>query len=163
MSNQTLFNMKSKFLINFCLLFSVLLILQSCKDTVKENSENDEKKTEVIEIETKKEQRTTFDPSLDPLKVGEDFSKIYGDTLNIQMYEVTFKPGDSMGLHEHLDHTVYVLEGGKLLVYFNGTDPVEMELTKGMGFVSGPIVDAAVNVGETDITLLLHEILRPRE
>ena len=69
--------MKSKFLINFCLLFSVLLILQSCKDTVKENSENDEKKTEVIEIETKKEQRTTFDPSLDPLKVGEDFSKVY--------------------------------------------------------------------------------------
>jgi len=95
--------------------------------------------------------------------IGKNFSKVFADTLNIQMYEVTFKPGVSMGLHEHLDHTVYVLEGGKLLVYFDGTIPVEMDLPTGAGFVSGPVIDLSVNVGDTNVTLLLHEILRPRE
>lgn len=38
-----------------------------------------------------------------------------------------------------------------------------MDLPKGLGFISGPVTDAAVNIGDTDITLLMHEILRPRE
>ena len=147
-----------KFLVVICIVF-----IGCNTNAAKDKTINEESKIQAVEVETKTDERTTVDPALDPLVIGKEFSKVFGDTLNIQMYELTFKPGDSMGLHEHLDHTVYVLEGGKLLVYFNGTDPVEMDLAKGMGFISGPITDAAVNVGDTNITLLLHEILRPRE
>ena len=104
-----------------------------------------------------------IDPALDPLVVGKEFSKVFSDTLNVQMYEMTMKPGDSIGLHQHLDHSAYVLEGGTLMLYINGTEAVEMELVSGVGFVSGPLTDAAKNVGETTIKLLLTEIHRPRE
>ncbi|MCK5402398.1 MAG: hypothetical protein KAJ28_12260 [Flavobacteriaceae bacterium] len=157
--------MKAKVFTILCLLIVTGIVFVGCnnKNSTKDKPENSAIEAQAMEDETKTENRTTIDPTLDPLVVGKEFSKVFGDTLNIQMYELTLKPGDSMGLHEHLDHTVYVLEGGKLLVYFNGTDPVEMELAKGMGFVSGPITDTAVNVGETNITLLMNEILRPRE
>lgn len=104
-----------------------------------------------------------IDPSLDPLVVGEEFSKILADTLNLQMYEMTLNPGDSVGLHEHYDHAIYALQGGKLLVYMDGTEPVEMEIPTNYGMVSGPLKDAAVNIGDTPVTLLTIEIHRPRE
>lgn len=142
----------------------ICMIFFGCNTNAKKDkSANEESEVQAVEAQTKKDIRTTIDPALDPLVVGKEFSKVFGDTLNVQMYELTLKPGDSMGIHEHLDHTAYVLEGGKLLVYFNGTDPVEMELEKGIGFISGPVTDAAVNVGDTNITLLMNEIHRPRE
>lgn len=104
-----------------------------------------------------------IDPATDPLVVGKEFAQVFSDTLNVQMYIMTMKPNDSVGLHVHPDHSVYVLEGGKMLLYINGTDEVEMELETGAGFISGPLTDAAKNIGDTDIRLLIHEIYRPRE
>jgi hypothetical protein len=49
------------------------------------------------------------------------------------------------------------------VLYINGTDPVKMELKAGVGFVACPLTDAAKNIGETTIKLLLTEIHRPRE
>jgi len=103
------------------------------------------------------------DPLTDPLEVGKEFVQVLSDTLNVQMYLMTMKPGDSVGLHVHPDHTVYVLEGGKLMLYMNGTEAMEMELQSGIGFVSGPLTDAATNIGDTEIQLIISEIYRPRE
>src|SRR5258706_232966 len=55
-------------------------------------------------------QAASYDPLMDPLRVGAEFSKKLGDTLNIKMYEVTLNPGDSAMLHTHPDHTFYVLQ-----------------------------------------------------
>jgi len=104
-----------------------------------------------------------IDPLTDPLEVGKEFVQVLSDTLNVQMYLMTMKPGDSVGLHVHPDHTVYVLEGGKLMLYMEGTEAVEMELQSGVGFVSGPLTDAATNIGDTEIQLIISEIYRPRE
>ena len=54
----------------------------------------------------------TVDDALNPLNVYRDKTKIFADSLNVQMYELILEPGDSIGLHAHLDHTIYVLEGG---------------------------------------------------
>lgn len=124
---------------------------------------NEESVTDEVEIKSDVKAPIAIAPEFDPMIVGKEYSKVFGDSLGIQMYELTLKPGDSMGLHKHLDHSAYVLEGGKLLVYFDGTNPVEMDLPKGFGFISGPVTDAAVNIGDTVITLLMHEVLRPRE
>jgi hypothetical protein len=124
-------------------------------------------KSESQEIETQtqleSEPASGIDPELSPLKVGSEFSRFLSDTLNIQMYETTLNPGDSIGLHEHYDHAIYALQGGKLLVYIDGEDPVEMEIPTHYGMVSGPLKDAAVNISDSPITLLTVEINRPRE
>lgn len=103
-----------------------------------------------------------FDPALDPVTVAPEYLQMLGDTLGMQMYVLTMKPRDSVGLHQHLDHTVYVMEGGTLLVYVNGTDPVEYPLNMGDALISGPLTDAAINTGETTIKLLITEVHRPR-
>lgn len=104
-----------------------------------------------------------IDPALDPLEVGKEYVRKLADTLSLQMYELTLNPGDSVGLHEHYDHAIYALEGGKLLVYIDGTKPVEMEIPTSYGMVNGPLKDAAVNIGDAPIKLLTVEVHRPRE
>jgi hypothetical protein len=103
-----------------------------------------------------------YDPAMDGLLVGAQFSKKLADTLNVKMYEVALKPGDSATIHSHPDHAVYVLQGGKLAVYFGGTNRVVMDLPTGGGFVSGPLSDAAKNIGKTTIKLLITDMYRPR-
>ena len=102
-----------------------------------------------------------YDPALEPLTVGAAFSKKIHDTLNIKMYESTLKPGDSAALHTHPDHTVYVLKGGKLAVTMQGKGRVIMDLQTGTGFISGPLSDAAKNIGASTIKLLISDIYRP--
>lgn len=100
--------------------------------------------------------------AVNPLKVYSENAKVYGDSLNLQLYELILKPGDSIALHEHLDHSVYVLEGGTAMVWVNGTDPVEYNLQTGTGWLGGPLTDAATNTGDTTIRLLITEVFRPR-
>ena len=103
-----------------------------------------------------------YDPAMDPLTVGAQFSKLLHDTLGIKLYEASLEPGDSSLLHIHPDHIVYILEGGKLAVYFQGVERKEFDFKAGMGFVSGPLTDAAKNIGTTTVRMLIAEIYRPR-
>ncbi|MCM8568541.1 hypothetical protein NE848_04075 [Gramella jeungdoensis] len=159
--------MKTNIILSLILIVFVSLLTFGCKEkgtkeNPVENNPMEEKTVPQTNVDSM-EAMPVFDPSLDPLVIGKEFSKVFADTLNVQMYEFTMKPGDSVGLHQHLDHTIYVLEGGTLQVYVNGTEPVEMNLKAGEGFVSGPLKDAAKNVGETTIKWLATEIHRPRE
>ena len=154
---------RSPFTLVSLIFFGLVFNFTSCQQKVE---------TEEV-IETKEENNvpmlvdTTysfkFKKELDPLTVGKPFiNQLFVDTLLVQMYTSTIKPGDSMALHQHPDHTVYVLKGGTLKLSFNGSDPVEMEFKEGTGFMSGPASDYAVNIGETDVSFLIHEIYRPR-
>ena len=146
-------------------LILVVGIFWSCaqapaKENVNENSTEETQSNEIASEKT--HEKYQVEEALDPLKVYPNHAKVYADSLNIQFYELTLAPGDSIGLHEHLDHTVYVLEGGKATVWVNGTDEVEFDLKTGTGFLSGPLVDAAKNNTQAPIRLLITEIYRPR-
>ncbi len=104
----------------------------------------------------------TVDEAMNPLNVYRDKTKVYADSLNVQLYELILKPGDSIGLHSHLDHSIYVLEGGTATIWVGGTDPKEMTFTAGQGWLGGPLTDAAKNTGDTTLRLLITEIFRPR-
>ena len=84
--------------------------------------------------------------------------KMLGDTLGVVMYESVMEPGDSAVWHEHPYHTVYVLEGGTLTVYFEDMEPQLFELPQGAALIQPPLGDAAVNTGETTVRLLTHEL-----
>jgi quercetin dioxygenase-like cupin family protein len=154
--------MKTKIIPTLCVIMFVSILTFSCKETTTKADSTKEKTQSQVNVDNM-DTMPVMDPALDPLIVGKEFSRVFSDTLNVQLYEFTMKPGDSVGLHQHLDHAVYVLEGGKLMVYINGTDPVVMDLQAGVGFVGGPLTDSAKNIGETNIKLLLTEIHRPRE
>ena len=145
----------------FKLLVPAILFIAACNNTPATTATtNTDSTAKVVSGDTTTQPE--YDPSKDGLLVGAQFSKKLADTLNVKMYEISLKPGDSATLHSHPDHAVYVLQGGKLAVYFGGTNRVEMEFQPGFGFVSGPVADAAKNIGKTTIKLLIVDMYRPR-
>lgn len=104
-----------------------------------------------------------YDPAMDMTLMAADAVEMLGDTLGIKMYIATMAPGDSVGWHVHPDYTIYILDGGTMAVYRNGSDERQIiELPAGVGFVAPSASDAAVNVGNTTIRMLTHDIYRPR-
>jgi len=108
------------------------------------------------------DETVAYDPAKDPMVVGPQFVQKLADTLNVKMYIFTIKPGDTVSLHSHPDHLVYVLQGGTASISFDGKPPQNMEMKTGQGFVSGALTDAGKNVGKTTIKLLVADIYRPR-
>jgi quercetin dioxygenase-like cupin family protein len=138
-----------------------VLFLFSCSESANKTEKND-MDTTAATTNSDTSSMPAYDPAMDPLTVGAKFSKKLGDTLGIKMYEFTIKPGDSAAIHNHPDHIVYVLQGGKLLISFNGAAPQEMNLKTGTGFISPQLSDAGKNIGTTTIKLVVADIYRPR-
>ena len=149
----------------FNLLIPAILIFAACNDgaTTTETTNTDTTaNTSAQPVNGDTTMQPEYDPAKDGLLVGAAFTKKIADTLNVKMYELTLKPGDSATLHSHPDHAVYVIQGGKLAVYFGGTNRVEMDLQPGGGFVTGPVSDAAKNIGKTTIKAVIFDMYRPR-
>lgn len=105
-----------------------------------------------------------YDPAMEPLTVGAKFSKKLRDTLGVKMYEFTVKPGESWALHTHPDHTVYVLQGGKMALFVQAAGRQDtLTFPTGMALISGPLTDSGRNIGNTTMKLLVNDIYRPRE
>ena len=151
-----------QFKINFCF-FVVILVLSiiGCNEPATTSEKNEKDTTQVVS-NSDASTMPAYDPAMEPLTVGAQFIKKLHDTLNMKMYEFTIKPGDSAAIHAHPDHTVYVLQGGKALISFNGAAPQVMELVTGTGFIAPALTDAGKNIGTTTIKLIVTDIYRPR-
>jgi quercetin dioxygenase-like cupin family protein len=106
--------------------------------------------------------KPAYDSSMDAFTLGGPSIRKIADSLGIKLFIVTMKPGDTATLHSHPDHAVYVLEGGELTVSFQGGPRTIMKLQKGIGFVGGPLSDAAKNTGKSTVKLLIAHVYRPR-
>ncbi len=102
-----------------------------------------------------------YDPALDPLTVGAAFSKKWGDTLGIKMFETTLKPGDSLALHSHPDHAIYVFQGGKMAFNFGGVADTG-SVPSDTAWIFPAIADAVKNIGNTTIKWIEVDVYRPR-
>ncbi|WP_215225282.1 cupin domain-containing protein [Echinicola shivajiensis] len=147
--------MKSFNWLNSILFIMLLASFTACDPSSSSNEKVEEK---VTSIEAKPTITKEYDMSKACHIVGADMSKVLVDTLGVVMYEFTMNPGDSVAWHEHPYHTLYVLEGGKAAVYFNGGEKQIMEFPTGYGMLGEPLGDAAVNIGDTPIKVLTHEL-----
>jgi hypothetical protein len=103
-----------------------------------------------------------YDPSMDPVTVGAKYVKLLRDTLNVKMYEFTVKPGESWPVHMHPNHTVYVLQGGKMALYMREAERQDtLTFPTGTALVSGPLTDSGKNIGNTTIKMVVTDIYRP--
>ena len=123
---------------------------------------NDEKKTEETATTDAAETTTTptRDPAMDPVKVAPGIYRALADTLDIRISEVTVKPGESVAMHSHPDHSIYVVEGGT--VEFEAKDGTKSttELKTGMGIVVPAETHAGKNTGTATVRLILTEVFR---
>ena len=147
--------------INFFVVISVLFMIGCNEPTA--TSEKKEKNNTLIVTNNDTSSMPTYDPAMEPLTVGAKFTKKLHDTLGLKMYEFTVKPGDSWALHTHPDHTVYVLQGGKMALFIQAAGRQDtLTFPSGMSLVSGPLSDSGKNVGNTTIKMLVTDIYRPR-
>jgi len=104
-----------------------------------------------------------YDPALDPSIVCAAFSKKLDDSLGINIYEVSYKPGDSLPFHSHPDHAFYLMDTGTAVIYVPGIDKGEIftGIPPGTGWVMGPFNDATKNIGKTSIRWLEIDVHRP--
>ena len=136
-----------------------LLLLISCNNADSGNTDKDT----TAAVTAVDNSMPAYDEALDPLTVEAAFAQKLGDTLGVKMYEITLKPGDSVAMHNHPDHSMYVVEGGMLLITVQGAEAKEFDLKAGMGMMVGPENHNGKNIGKTTIKLLLHDIYRPRK
>ena len=146
----------------FFVIISMLFFI-GCNEPSTTSNKNDMDTTPVVtKSDTSAISMPAYDPAMEPLTVGAKYSKKIGDTLNMKMYEFIVKPGDSVALHSHPDHAIYVLQGGKAAITLQGKDRQVVDLKTGTGFIHGPVSDAGKNIGTTNLKLLLIEIYRPQ-
>ena len=147
--------------IYFLVVISTLFLL-SCNQPAT-TSEKTNEDTTAIAASSDSSSMPAYDPAMDPLTVGAQMSKKLGDTLGVKMYEFTVKPGESWGLHTHPDHTVYMLQGGKMALYMREAGRQDtLTFPTGMALVSAPLTDSGRNIGNTTIKMLVTDIYRPR-
>lgn len=146
--------------INLLMLISVLFLI-SCNQPETTTEKNN---IDTTSSATTKDTASGFvyDPAMDPLTVGAAFSTKLGDTLNMKMFEVSIKPGDSVAIHTHPDHSFYVIEGGTLEVNIQGVGKQIFELKPGMGWIGGPLTDFGKNIGTTTVKWVETDVYRPR-
>ena len=138
-----------------------ILFATSCKQTPT-TTDKEVIDTSSVKTQTDTSSMSHYDPAMDPLLVGANFSKKLGDSLGIKMFEVTLKPGDSLTLHTHPDHTIYVLQGGKAAFFFEGGARDTGVVKAGAGWIAGPYTDIVKNIGNTTIKWVEVDIYRPR-
>lgn len=149
--------MKQKIMTSLLLGLSISIVLLAC---------NQESKT----AETAKTDTTTtgtalmpdFDATMDATGVAGYPASILADSLNVKAYEFVAKPGDSIPMHSHPDHMIYVLEGGTAEIKAKDGNAQIVEFKKGTSMISGPQSHSAKNTGTTDVKLLIVHIYRPR-
>src|SRR6266496_3403258 len=145
----------------FFVLISVLFLI-ACNQSATTSEKNDTDTSAAI-ANSDTSSMPAYDPAMDPLTVGAKMSKKLADTLGVKMYEFTVKPGESWSLHTHPDHTVYVLQGGKMALYMREAGRQDtLTFPTGFALVSGPLTDSGRNVGKTTIKMLVTDIYRPR-
>lgn len=96
----------------------------------------------------------------DPLKVAPGMYKLLFENEKVRVMEVTFKPGERIPEHSHPDHFVYVVTGGKLKITA-GEKVAEADLTPGQVMWIPAEKHWAVNLGTTDVRLLVTEVKDP--
>jgi beta-alanine degradation protein BauB len=93
----------------------------------------------------------------DPLKAAKNVYKFNMENDRVRVLEVLFKPGDKALMHNHPDHVIYVLKGGKAKITSSGKTDL-LDLKTGQALFLEAQSHEAENIGKTDLALLVVEL-----
>ena len=94
----------------------------------------------------------------DPVKVGPDVYSVKFENDKVRVSEITFHPGQTIAMHSHPDHFVYVLEAGTLKLSHPDGTAQDFVGTPGQVVWIPAESHAAVNIGTTEFKALVVEL-----
>lgn len=97
----------------------------------------------------------------DPVKVGPSIYKVAFENERVRVCQATFQPGDSIPMHSHPDHFVYVKSGGKLQVTGSDGKSQDIEFKAGDVLWLPAQAHKGKNVGKSEVVLIVNELKEP--
>lgn len=94
----------------------------------------------------------------EPQVAGPTIYKLVTENETGRMFEVTFKPGEEIGVHKHPDHVVYALTAGKLHIAPTTGDAQDVDVKPGMTLFIPAQAHSAKNTGTTEVKLVVLEL-----
>lgn len=94
----------------------------------------------------------------DPAKVGPKIYNCVFENERIRICEIRFKPGDSIAVHSHPDHALYVMEAGRIRITPKGGSGSDADFTVGQTVWIPAESHSAVNTGKTNVRALVIEV-----
>jgi quercetin dioxygenase-like cupin family protein len=93
----------------------------------------------------------------DPKDVASNVYTLIMENERVRVFNVTFEPGEKAIMHDHPDHVVYVLKGGKIKLTSAGKINI-LDLETGKAIFLNEQSHEAENVGQSKLELLVVEL-----
>ena len=97
----------------------------------------------------------------DPVEVGPHIYTVVFENEQVRVSEIRFNVGDSIPMHSHPDHFVYVLDPGTLQLSYPDGSTKTFEGTPGQVVWTNAESHAAVNASTTPFRALVVELKEP--
>lgn len=102
---------------------------------------------------------TTNMSAQDPLTAAANvYKKVLLENDQVRVLQVEFAPGDVAPWHQHPNHVVYALTGGKLEITDKGKPSSILEIKPGDTIYLTAVTHMAKNVGTTPLKLVVTEL-----
>lgn len=96
-------------------------------------------------------------PATDLLPLAPDHCKLLKENDRVRVYEYTAKKGDTVAMHSHPAHVVYLLKAGKTqFTLLDGSTPKPADLKDGMALINPPVTHSQVHL--EDVRALIVEL-----
>ena len=95
----------------------------------------------------------------DPVKTASNvYKNVLLDNEHVRVLQVEFAPGEVAAWHQHPDHVIYVLAGGKVEITDKGKPANVVEMKPGDTMFMPAVTHMAKNVGTTTVKLVVTEL-----
>jgi beta-alanine degradation protein BauB len=94
----------------------------------------------------------------DPAVVAKSVYHKKLENKRVRVFEIVFQPGQSIPMHAHPDHVVYVVTGGTLEIEEKGKKPITLAGKPGDTFFLPKQAHKAKNVGKTVMKAVVVEL-----
>jgi len=96
-------------------------------------------------------------PATDLVSLAPDHCKLLKENDRLRVYEYTAKKGDSVGMHSHPPHVVYLIKAGKTqFMLQDGSTPKPGELKDGAALINPSVTHAQVHL--EDVRAIIVEL-----
>jgi len=98
-------------------------------------------------------------PATDLLPLEPEHCKLLKENDRVRVYEYTAKKGDTVAMHSHPAHVVYLVKAGKTqFTLLDGSMPKPGDLKDGMALINPPVTHSQVHL--EDVRALIVELKR---
>jgi beta-alanine degradation protein BauB len=95
----------------------------------------------------------------DPMKAAPNvYKKVLLENDHVRVIAIEFAPGETAAWHQHPDHVVYAVTGGKLQITDKGKPAADLEIKAGDAMYLPAVTHMAKNIGTTTIKLVVTEL-----